>query len=67
MKSFALFYMLTGGGPGKATTVVAQLIYTTAFVDFKSYRALAMSTVLFIIILTLVLISRLIGRRYNYE
>lgn len=67
MKSFALFYMLTGGGPGKATTVVAQLIYTTAFVDFKFYRALAMSTVLFIIILTLVLISRLIGRRYNYE
>lgn len=67
MKSFALFYMLTGGGPGKATTVVAQLIYNTAFVDFKFYRALTMSTVLFVIILVLVMISRLVGRKYNYE
>ncbi len=62
MKSFALFYMLTGGGPGTATRVVSMLIYSTAFVDFKFYRALAMSTVLFVIILVLVLITRRIGK-----
>ena len=31
MKSFALFYMLTGGGPGTATRVVSMLIYNTAY------------------------------------
>lgn len=62
MKSFALFYMLTGGGPGTATRVVSMLIYSTAFVDFKFYKALAMSTVLFVIILVLVLIARRIGK-----
>ncbi len=67
MKSFALFYMLTGGGPGKTTKVVSMLIYETAFQDFKFYRALAMAAVLFIIILILTLISRYIGAKYNYE
>lgn len=67
MKSFALFYMLTGGGPGKTTTVVAMLIYNEAFINYRFYRALAMSTILFLIILALVLASRKIGHRYNYE
>lgn len=63
MKSFALFYMLTGGGPGTATRVVSMLIYSTAFVDYKFYKALTMSTVLFVIILTLVLFGRWLGSR----
>lgn len=67
MKSFALFYMLTGGGPGTATTVVAMLIYNAAFVNFKFSRALAMSSILFVIILAMVVLSRKIGRKYNYE
>lgn len=67
MKSFALFYMLTGGGPGNATRVVSMLIYQTAFADYKFYRALTMATVLFLIILVLVLLSRYIGKKYNYE
>ena len=67
MKSFALFYMLTGGGPGTATRVVALVIYNTAFVDYKFSRALAMSTVLFVIILALTLLARTIAGRFNYE
>ncbi len=67
MKSFALFYMLTGGGPGTTTQVVAMLIYNAAFVNFKFSRALAMSSILFVIILALVVLSRKIGRKYNYE
>lgn len=58
MKSFALFYMMTGGGPGTATRVVSMLIYKTAFQDYKFSVALAMSTVLFVILLCLTLISR---------
>lgn len=65
MKSFALFYMLTGGGPGTATRVVSMLIYNTAFVDYKFYKALTMSTVLFGIILMLVLFGRWLGSRRN--
>lgn len=64
-KSFALFYMLTGGGPGTATRVVSMLIYDTAFMDYKFYKALTMSTVLFGIILTLVLLGRWLGSRRN--
>lgn len=67
MKSFALFYMLTGGGPGTATRVVSMLIYSTAFVDYKFYKALTMAAVLFFIILILVIISRKIGEKHNYE
>ena len=65
MKSFGLFYMLTGGGPGTATRVVSMLIYSTAFVDYKFYKALTMSTVLFLIILVLVLFSRWVGARHS--
>ncbi len=67
MKSFALFYMLTGGGPGTATRVVALLIYNTAFGDYRYYKALAMANILFVIILILVVISRKIGEKADYE
>ena len=67
MKSFALFYMRTGGGPGKTTKVVSMLIYETAFTEFKFNKALAMAAVLFVIILILTVISRYIGAKYNYE
>lgn len=67
MKSFGLFYMLTGGGPGDVTRVVSMRIYTTAFTDYKFFRALAMASVLFVIILILTLISRYIGSKCNYE
>jgi len=58
MKTFALFYMMTGGGPGRVTQVASMVIYDTAFVNFDFARALTMSTVLFLIILVLMIASR---------
>lgn len=67
MKSFALFYMLTGGGPGTATRVVSLVIYNRAFVDYKFSSALAMSVILFVIILVLTVAARGIAGHFNYE
>jgi ABC-type sugar transport system permease subunit len=47
MKSFDLFYLLTGGGPGTATEVASMVIYRTAFQNFNYGGALAMSILLF--------------------
>lgn len=58
MKSFDLFYLMTGGGPGTTTQVAAMLIYREAFQNFKFARALTMSIILFFIILILTVISR---------
>lgn len=63
MKSFDLFYLLTGGGPGNATQVVGIVIFRTAFIAYKFSRALSMSVILFLIILTLTVISKLLMRR----
>jgi raffinose/stachyose/melibiose transport system permease protein len=63
MKSFDLFFLLTGGGPGNATQVVGIVIYRTAFIAYRFSRALSMSVVLFIIILILTIISKLLMRR----
>ncbi len=58
MKSFDLFYLMTGGGPGTTTQVVGMLIYREAFQNFKFASALTMSVILFLIILILTMISR---------
>ena len=57
MKSFDIFYLMTGGGPGKATQVVSMLIYRTAFRAFRYSKALTMSIILFIFILILTIIT----------
>ncbi len=67
MKSFALFYLMTGGGPGTATRVVSMLIYSTAFGDYKFAIGLTMSAILFVIILALMLFSRYLIQRNNAE
>lgn len=63
MKSFDLFYLLTGGGPGDATQVVGIVIFRTAFIAYKFSRAISMSVILFIIILALTVISKFFMRR----
>jgi ABC-type sugar transport system permease subunit len=60
MKSFDLFYLLTGGGPGTATEVVSMVIYRTAFQNFNYGGALAMSIILFACIGVLVFTTRTI-------
>jgi ABC-type sugar transport system permease subunit len=63
MKSFDLFFMLTGGGPGTATEVSSMVIYRTAFQNFNYGGALAMSIILFSSIGILVYATRLILKR----
>lgn len=56
MKAFDLFYLLTGGGPGRETEVTAMLIYRTAFKNYEFSKALTMSLVLFMSILILTIV-----------
>jgi raffinose/stachyose/melibiose transport system permease protein len=58
LRAFDMFYLLTGGGPGTVTKVVGMLIRETAFFNFKFGRALAMSVLLFLVVVVVMLISR---------
>ncbi len=57
MRSFEIIYVFTAGGPGTATTVLAQRIYYTAFLERKLGMASAMSVILFAILITLSLLQ----------
>jgi ABC-type sugar transport system permease subunit len=53
---FDLIWLLTGGGPGRATEVMPIIAYRTAFVEFQFGRASAVSDIMLMISLVLVLI-----------
>jgi ABC-type sugar transport system permease subunit len=69
--SFQVFdtvYVMTQGGPGTATTVMNQLIYTTAFRGFRIGIASAMSVILFLIILAVTIAQfSYFSKRTTYE
>lgn len=50
-RTFALQYVMTGGGPGTATEIVPLLIYKTAFAFLDMGGATAMSVIYFLLIL----------------
>lgn len=56
-KVFDLIYVMTGGGPGRATNVLVNHIYNAAFVDFKFGYASASAIVLFAVVLIVTLIQ----------
>lgn len=60
LRAFDIFYLLTSGGPGTSTKVVSMWIMETAFQSYKYGRALAMSIVLFMIVVFTMVIFRLI-------
>ena len=60
LRAFDIFYLLTSGGPGTSTKVVSMWIMETAFQSYKYGRALAMSIVLFVIVVFTMVIVRLI-------
>jgi len=60
LRAFDMFFLLTQGGPGGRTKVVGMWILETAFQSFRFGRALAMSIILFLIVVTAMLISRFI-------
>jgi len=64
---FTQVYIMTDGGPVRATDVVVYHIYSAAWDQFRMGSAAAMSWVLFVIIMLLTLLQfRLAGRETSY-
>ncbi|MEQ8158908.1 MAG: sugar ABC transporter permease, partial [Mesotoga sp.] len=63
--SFQIFtpiYIMTGGGPGYATTTLVNYLYTKGFQEFEMGYATAISFVLFVILLGLTIVQRKLSR-----
>jgi multiple sugar transport system permease protein len=69
--SFQVFdqaFVMTGGGPGKASYTLVYHIYDNAFIDFKFGASSAAAMILFVIILIFTLVQfRLQKRWVHYE
>jgi multiple sugar transport system permease protein len=61
---FDQVYVMTGGGPAGATTVVVEQVFTNAFRYGQMGYAAAMSWVLFAVILTITLVQFRLQRRW---
>ena len=46
--AFDLVWLLTGGGPGNATRVLAVEVYNRAFVSYQMGRAASLTTLMFL-------------------
>lgn len=56
-KVFDIIYAMTGGGPGRSTTVLVSYIYSKAFTEFDFGYASAMSMILFVAVLIITLVQ----------
>ena len=69
--SFQVFdqaYIMTGGGPGRASYTMVLHIYQTAFVDFTFGKSSAAAVILFLIILLLTIFQFQVQKRWvHYE
>jgi ABC-type sugar transport system permease subunit len=63
LQVFAPIFVMTQGGPNRATEVVVLLMYNTAFSNFQYSVANAMAIVLFIIILALTVFQMKVLKR----
>lgn len=67
-QEFNSAFMVTNGGPGKATTLMSLLIYNNAFKFLKMGYSSALSVILFLAIVTVTLILFATSRRWvNYQ
>ncbi len=66
-KTFALIQLMTKGGPGQATTVLAYYIYQTGLQLFEMGYASAIAVVLFVAVLALTLLQLSARRWWVYE
>lgn len=64
---FAQVLLLTSGGPGLSTTVLAYYIYLTAFKIFDLGYASALATVLFIFIMILTVIQWRLRKKWSFR
>lgn len=62
LKQFDIAYVLTGGGPGEATEMVAIRLYRLAFTEFDTGQASALA---YIVLVIIVAISNLYIRALN--
>jgi multiple sugar transport system permease protein len=58
MQVFELPFIMTGGGPGYATTTVVMYIYSLAFSAYNLGKATALAIVLFLVIMVMIIIQR---------
>jgi len=61
MKAFDHIFVMTGGGPGTSSTVMAQYAYDMSFKSFKLGYGSAISVGIMVLSLVMILLSRLIG------
>jgi ABC-type sugar transport system permease subunit len=57
LQAFDAIYLLTQGGPNRATTVLAYALYETAFQRFEIGQATALGFIIFTIIAVLTLMQ----------
>lgn len=67
IKSFALIQLLTDGGPGRATTVLAYYIYDQGFQRLEMGYASTIAVVLFVVVLTLTALQFGFRKRWVYS
>ena len=56
-KIFDLIYVMTSGGPGRATNVLVFAIYNAAFIEFRFGYSSAMALVLFVIVVAITVVQ----------
>lgn len=66
-KSFALIFLLTDGGPGLSTTVLAFYIYEQALQLFQMGYASAVSVILFLAVLALTVAQFIARKRWVHD
>lgn len=66
-KEFGLVHTMTGGGPGRSSTLLVNFIYNSAFVSFDYGYASAAAIVLFVMVLVVTLVQFRGEKKYvNY-
>jgi multiple sugar transport system permease protein len=63
IQAFDVIYVLTGGGPGFATTVLVQYVFRSAFTDGRMGYASAIGVVLVLALLGLTLLRNRLAKR----
>ncbi|WP_313559412.1 hypothetical protein [Ruminiclostridium cellobioparum] len=67
MKIFDHIYVMTGGGPGTSSMVMAQYAYINSFIMFKLGYGSAISVGILVLSLSLILLSRKLWGGKNNE
>jgi len=68
LKTFDLIYAMTGGGPAGQTRVLSLFMFESAFQGAANYPlANAISTVMVLISIVLIIVTRLVGKAFDRE